>query len=293
MRTIHFIVNRLSGNAFAIKDQIYRHFKGSEYTVVLKYSSYRKHTVELTRNSIKEGAEVIVACGGDGTVNEVAQCLVNTQIPLGIIPIGSGNGLARHLGIPTKPALAFRILADLKSKKIDVGEANEKYFFCNISVAFSAQLIHCYDALHQRGFLGYTRAFLKAIASYTYHTFEVEIGEEVLHSTPFLLLLSNTDQLGYNKTLTPDASLFDGKLDMIRVERSSFLSLSVFLLFAFFRKFPAVANVNRIQLEEAALKFGGGPLKIQMDGEKLHCHTGRLHVRVLPKALNVICPQLS
>jgi diacylglycerol kinase family enzyme len=293
LRTIHFIINALTPDAAIIKKQVYRYFDPEDYHIVLKYSSYKKHTIELTLSSVSEGAEIIVACGGDGTVNEVAQCLVNSSVIMGILPIGSGNGLARHLGIPTKLSSAFKILSGMVSQKIDVGKANEHFFFCNIGVAFSAQLIHCYDQILQRGVMAYTRAFFKAVFSFKYTSFEIGEEETTIQSTPFLLLFSNTDQLGYNKTLTPDASLFDGKLDMVRVERSHPFILSFFLSCAFFGKFPPLAKVNRVQLEEIRLLHHQRPIKIQIDGEKLVSKTGTLQIKVLPRALEVICPALG
>ena len=216
---MHFIINTLSPNAEKVRVEIESFFKGERHPPIVKPSNYKGHTIELALASIDEGAEIIVACGGDGTVNEVAQCLVNTNVKMGVLPIGSGNGLARHLRIPTKLPEALQLLDRCECKSMDVGKVNERYFFCNVSVAFSAQVIHCYDQIPQRGFAAYTRAFLKAISTFKYASYELEEKNNRTKSTPFVLLLSNTDQLGYNKTLTPDASLFDGKLDMVRVEK--------------------------------------------------------------------------
>lgn len=293
LRTVHFIINTLTPNSGTIKSQVYKHLDPANYHLVFKYSSYRKHTVELTRASISEGAEIIVACGGDGTVNEVAQCLVNTHVILGILPIGSGNGLARHLGIPRKLSKAIHILSGMESRRIDVGKANNHYFFCNIGVAFSAQLILCYDQIPQRGFRGYTQAFLKAVSSFKYVSYDIGEGESTIRSTPFLLLFSNTNQLGYNKTLTPDASLFDGKLDMVLVERSHPFILAFFLFFAFFGKIPQLAKVKRVELERIRLLHQEEYIKIQIDGETLEVRTGTLEIKVLPEALEIICPHLD
>ena len=285
---MHFIVNELSPNANKVQAEIVSFFENQENRPVVKLSKYRGHTVALAIASISEGAQIIVACGGDGTVNEVAQCLVNSNVKMGVLPIGSGNGLARHLQIPTKLPAALKILARCESKSMDVGKANDRYFFCNVSVAFSAQVIHCYDQIPQRGFAAYTRAFLKAISSFKYASFELEEKDNKLRSTPFVLMFSNTDQLGYNKTLTPDASIFDGKLDMVRVEKSHPLSLSIFMFFAFFNKFPSFSKISREQLKELRLQ-SSNQLKIQLDGERLELDTHTLDIKVLPKALEVIC----
>lgn len=289
MNTIHFIINALSPNAEAVKKEIISFFDEKQTNPEIKLSKYKGHTIELALESISEKAEIIVACGGDGTVNEVARCLVNTPVRMGVLPIGSGNGLARHLKIPTKLPEALQLLNRCECKSMDVGQANDHYFFCNISVAFSAQVIHCYDQILQRGLSGYARAFLKAINSFKYSSFELEEKNGKTRSTPFVLLLSNIDQLGYNKTLTPHASLFDGKLDMVRVEKANPFSLSMFMLFAFFKKSPSLANVNRTQLNQLRLQGSGNTLKIQLDGEKLELETNTLDIKVLPRSLHVIC----
>ncbi len=286
---IHFIINSLSPNAYLAEKEIHHHFNNVDFEVSIKSSDYKGHSVALTMASISEGAEVIVACGGDGTVNEVASCLVNTPIILGLLPIGSGNGLARHLNISTRISTALETIKKFHTKKMDVGTANDRYFFCNVSVAFSAQVIHCYSQQKRRGFTAYTRAFLKAVTSFSYKDFELSENGNPVKSTPFLLLLSNTNQLGYDRTLTPNASLFDGKLDMIRVEKAHPLLLSSFMFFAFFRKFPPVAKVHRVQLDAIRLASTEKPLKIQLDGEQLELDTDTLDIGMLPHSLEIIC----
>lgn len=288
MRHLHFIINKLSPIANKVEKEVLAHFKAEDVVVIVKMSKYSGHAVELTMASISEGAHTIVACGGDGTVNEVAQCLVGTAVPLGILPIGSGNGLARNLCIPTNLSSALEVLKTFENKKIDVGTVNDRYFFCNISVAFSAQVIHCYDNIHQRGLIAYSRAFFKAVSSFNYKSFELQEDRHIVKSTPFILLISNTDQLGYNRTLTPDASLLDGKLDMIRIERSNVFLLAFFLLFALFSKFPPFLKVHRKQLDDITLLCPDELLKIQIDGEKLEWKVTALKIGLLPKSLNVI-----
>lgn len=289
MKNIHFIVNKLSPQAKVIKEKVLKELDPIHFSITFKLSEYKGHTIELTKASVLEKADVVVACGGDGTINEVAQCLVHTETTLAILPVGSGNGLARHLQIPTEISKAIKRLIRFQQKKIDVGQANERYFFCNISFAFSAQVIHCYDDLTQRGFRAYSRALLKAILAFRYRSFGIRIPNETIRSTPFVLMISNTDQMGYNRTLTPDASLFDGKLDVIRVERYNPLLLGFFMLFAFFRKFPPFTKVHRRQLEEITLSCENAPVNIQIDGEKLISEDQSTHIIVLPKALKVIC----
>jgi diacylglycerol kinase (ATP) len=288
LKKMHFIINTLSPYAIKVQAEIASFFTNSVNHPVVKLSKYRGHAVELAITSISEGAQIIVACGGDGTVNEVAQCLINTNVKMGVLPIGSGNGLARHLRIPTKLSAALKLLNRCECKSIDVGKANDYFFFCNVSVAFSVQVIHCYDQIPQRGFTAYTRAFFKAISSFKYTSYELEESNIRVKSTPFVLMFSNTDQLGYNKTLTPNASLFDGKLDMVRVEKSTPLALSAFMFFAFFKRYPSFTKISRGQLRQLRLQSANN-IKIQLDGEIVKLDSNTLDIKVLPKALDIIC----
>jgi len=289
VRNIHFIINSLSPNALLAEKEIHRHFHSGTFKVSIKTSDFKGHSVILAMDSISEGAEVIVACGGDGTVNEVASCLVNSSVILGLLPIGSGNGLARHLALSTYISTALETIKKFHTKKIDVGSANDRYFFCNVSVAFSAAVIHCYSQQRRRGLAAYTCSFAKAVFSFSYKSFELTQYNASFNCVPFILLFSNTNQLGYNRTLTPDASLFDGKLDMIRVEKAHPLVLSTFMFFAFFRKFPPVAKVHRMQLDAVRLSCAEKPLKIQLDGEELELDTNTLDIGILPGSLEIIC----
>ena len=289
MRNIHFIINKLSPKANIIEQTVLKEVDCSLFSITFKLSEYKGHAIELTKASVKEGVDAVVACGGDGTINEVAQCLVHTETALAIIPVGSGNGLARHLRIPTEISKALATLQKFESKKIDVGQADEHLFFCNISFAFSAQVIHCYDDLPKRGFKAYSQALFNAISIFTYKFFQVQEQNSTTKVTPFVLMVSNTDQLGYNKTLTPDASLFDGKLDLIYVERYKPIFLGFFMFFALFRKFPPFVKVNRKQLKEVTLTCEKAPVNIQIDGEKLILKKPSAKIILIPKAITVIC----
>ena len=112
MKTIHFIVNPIAGKGKAIISEQYlsKYFRKREFSIAVKYTEYKGHAKLLTEQSIVQKVDIIVACGGDGTINEIASCLVLTNIALGIIPIGSGNGLARNLKISTNIEKAIGII---------------------------------------------------------------------------------------------------------------------------------------------------------------------------------------
>ena len=170
MTIIHFIVYSISSRkSILLEKEIKNIFSNKiKYQFFIKYSKYKGHAIELTKQSIKEGVDILVACGGDGTINEVARNIISTSKILGIIPIGSGNGLAGHLKIPKNISKALKILKIQNIKKIDVGKVNDDYFFSNMGVAFGAFFINSYHSYNQRGIIGYFRAFIASLFNFKY-----------------------------------------------------------------------------------------------------------------------------
>ena len=133
MKKIYFIIKPLSpGKSKRLESIIKRTFKGESVTLFFCKSLYKSHAIELSKKAVEQKAAVIVACGGDGTINEVAQAMIHSKIPLGIIPMGSGNGLARHLKIPLNYSKAIQNILIKKTTPFDVGKVNDNYFFCYI-----------------------------------------------------------------------------------------------------------------------------------------------------------------
>ena len=147
MIDIYFIVNPIAGqgrNSFS-ESFPQDYFEADEYNITIKSSIYKGHALVLCKEYIIQKATIIVACGGDGTVNEVASTLVDTFIPLGFIPIGSGNGLASILNIPRNIHKALLLIKKNNKIRIDVGQINQRYFFSNTSFSFSASVIKNYE----------------------------------------------------------------------------------------------------------------------------------------------------
>ena len=143
--SIHFIINAISGkgNNRLNKNLIDTVFNPVKYHIVLKKSKFSSDIVNHTTESLKEGPSIIVACGGDGTINEIGSLLVGTPTKLGIIPFGSGNGLARSLNIPNQVFYALKAIKSGYTKKIDVGLINQYSFFCNAKGSGRANIIIC------------------------------------------------------------------------------------------------------------------------------------------------------
>jgi YegS/Rv2252/BmrU family lipid kinase len=292
VRHIHFILNPIAGSGNNSLDLtlLNKHFNTKDFTIVVKPTSYKKHAVKLTQDSITENADVIVACGGDGTINEVASCLVNSTIILGIIPIGSGNGLASNLNIPKNLNKALALIKKQPIKKIDVGQLNNHYFFSNTGIGFDAQVIKHYEAANKRTLSSYVKATLKSLRK-SKKLIEVEttLNGDIVKQKPFLIFISNSNQMGYNVSLTPKASLDDGKLDVLIVPKLSVFKIALFTLLMLIKKHHILKEVEIHQTKSIKIiqkkRFF---FQTQIDGEFLMIKNSTIEISVLNKALNVI-----
>ncbi|MGC1205225.1 MAG: diacylglycerol kinase family protein, partial [Flavobacteriaceae bacterium] len=235
-------------------------------------------------------ADIIIACGGDGTINEVASTLVDTNIPLGIIPVGSGNGLASNLGIPKNIRKALHIIKNRKISKIDVGCVNYKYFFSNTGFGFDANVIENYEASQRRTLFCYIKASLKSFREY-HKRKEIAINingdSEVVN--PFLIFISNSNELGYNFSLTPKASLQDGLLDVVIVPKIGKLKMLFFGFCMLIKKPQLLKDVKCFQTKEITLSRKRGDFfESQIDGELAKISEQSLTISLKEKALSVI-----
>lgn len=291
---IHFIINPVAGSgknrlseAF-LKD----YFETESYHVVVKESAYAKNAIQLAEQSVTEKADIIVACGGDGTISEVASSLVNTEVLLGIVPMGSGNGLASNLNIPRNIPKALAILRNKSFTEIDAGMINDYLFFSNAGIGFDAHVISDFEKKPTRKLWGYIRSVFKSLQNYTYeNAVEVSYLDTIKTVRPFLLFVSNSNEMGYKMSLTPKASLQDGLLDVLIVPKLSFVKMIAFTFLFLLKKHHWLKEVEEIRTASIVLKNEEGiKFMIQKDGERLKCKTNTIEIKLLHKALKVITP---
>lgn len=292
MKKIHFIVNPIAGKGSSKIDEAFlsNYFEKDLYTIRVKKSQFKKHSIALTRESIEEGAEIIIACGGDGTINEVASCLIGTAVTLGIIPLGSGNGLASNLKIPRNIKAAISIIKKMHADKIDVGRVNSSYFFSNVGFGFDAAVIRNYEAYGNHKLWCYLKAFMKSLANYTKNEkFEVRINEEEVIANPFLIFISNSNEMGYKMSLTPKASLQDGLLDVVivpKIGKAKILLLGVLILF---KRIELLKEVKCFKTREMILmKKQGTIFDSQIDGESEKIIEPKVNIKIQHNALRIL-----
>lgn len=291
MTYLHFIVNPISGNGkHNLSAVVLRNFfPRSAFRVEVDYTQRKGHAVDLTREAMRQAPDCIVACGGDGTINEVAAQLVGSGIKLGIVPVGSGNGLASHLEIPKAIDAALSVIQAGEVTAIDVGSVNGKPFFSNMGIGLDAAIIKRYEKTGKRTLWGYVQATMGVSMSFRPRTTVLSFDDGSLRLDALMVFVSNSNEMGYGMSLTPRASLQDGKLDVAVVPMlSSFakLMLGYRVLTRRIDQFNSIEHLSatQIRLEQPDSIF----LDAQLDGESHNFKTNVLEISVQPAALSVV-----
>lgn len=219
-KKILFIVNPISGtnNKKNIVQQIDKYLDKEKFDHSVVYTEYAGHATELALEAAESGVDIIVAVGGDGTINEVARSVVQTSAALGIIPCGSGNGLARHLQIPLNVKRNIDIINACNISNLDYGKINDKPFFCTCGVGFDAFVSKKFAEGGKRGFLSYVESTLREGVRYKSEKYTIEFEDHSEKLEAFLIACANASQYGNNAYIAPLASMEDGLMDIIIME---------------------------------------------------------------------------
>jgi YegS/Rv2252/BmrU family lipid kinase len=288
-QSIKFIINPVAGfrrDKSYITDLIRsrcRHVKFS-----LEQTTGRGDATRMAQDAAAEGYGVVVAVGGDGTVNEVASGLVGTETALGIVPHGSGNGLARSMGIPLQAVKALEVIWNGKEYHIDAGRAAHRYFFVVTGVGFDASVGHKFNSAVWRGPVPYFYIAAREFANYQPEPLRLCFEDKVLEMTPFLVTIANTQQYGNGAIIAPHARPDDGILDICVVRPMNFVEFMLHVPKLFTGKADTVPLITYYRANAAAIEKSG-PVLFHVDGEA-EISPGPVHVSVLPKALKIIVP---
>jgi len=177
------------------------------------------HATDLAKDAVVRGVDIVVASGGDGTVNEIASALVNTDIPLGILPAGSGNGLARSLGISMNYALALRTIIRGKTKMMDVVNVNDNMYTSIAGIGFDAFVAQKFAESSIRGMISYMQIILNEFSNYKPCTYSLIIDGVHIEKQALMIIFANGNQFGFNTRIAPDAKVDDGLIDICVVRK--------------------------------------------------------------------------
>lgn len=286
-----FIVNPRSGTdrVKAIQNAITAGLDYRLFSHELQYTQYARHGAELAREAAGKGAYGVVAVGGDGSVNDVVAGLLGTEAVLGIIPKGSGNGMARTMGIPVnnEPG-AIAVLNKDQAVAVDAAYANGRPFISNAGAGFDALIAREFAASARRGLLIYSWLVTKHLWQFREHLIDISIDGEKIQEHAFMVNVANGQQFGYNFKIAEDASYTDGLLDVIVIRRFPKMMGSTLVWRALRGKLSGSPYVKRYTGREISIVHPGLQL-MQIDGDAHPCE-GRMDIRVAPGALRVLVP---
>ena len=291
-KKILFIINPISGvyRKEGVPEKIRQYIDYIKYDYTIRNTEYAGHATEIAKQAVAEGYQVVVAVGGDGSINEVAQALVGTPVALGIIPYGSGNGMAGHLKIPIRNAQgAIEVLNTGKTIPIDVMTSNFRPFFSVAGFGFDAHAARRFRSQEIRGFFSY---FLAGIREIFYHfkpvAAKVKIDDIVIEDEIYLFTMFNASEYGYKFGIFPNTSMRDGIMDVIVLRKFSLTRL-LFIVFALMIKRPDLIKEAELFRAKKVTIFGKQKMVYQIDGDHFIYHED-LHFEVSPMALNIIVP---
>lgn len=293
IRKIFLVINKFAGHRKKYStgvNQVVSILQENGCKVEYSYTNHPGHAADLAAKAVADGFDIVVAVGGDGTVNEVAQGLIGTATPLGIIPMGSGNGLARDLGISINISKSARILIKGKIQQIDVCRINKQRFLCTSGIGFDAQVADKMAKASSRGFLRYIQLTIKESIAFIPFRIKMKVNELFIEKEVFLVTFANARQFGNNAYIAPFASISDGLIDVVVVKPFNKIWLPVFGIGLFLGFIPKLPFVDCYKTKFAELQsaetpffhFDGEPdnliipAKISVDLEKLFVVVGRV-----------------
>ncbi|MGB3590286.1 MAG: diacylglycerol kinase family protein [Nonlabens sp.] len=279
MISVRFLINPSSGKGD--RKRAIKHLLSSksllELQVEVLYSQNAAHLKKLASAAVLDAIDVVVAAGGDGTVNIVASQLVNSEVALAILPWGSGNGLASHIGFTDSVTRMTSILKQPKFSFIDVGDVNHHYFFQNFALGLPATVIHRYNSTAGQGLKKYLCCTAATILKRLDSTIQSTDNTRPYQS----LLVANSKFLGYGISLTPRASLQDGQLRVV----GAYSKVNLF-----FRSMATLIFRKDYSRSLSELKIDSSPsVKAQIDGE-IAAVSPPYEIRTHHKALKIVLP---
>jgi len=291
MKQVLVLINPKSGTGgpYRFISAIEKVWDTPENDISFQFSQSAKDGVGKAQRAIERGTDTILVVGGDGMVNSIGCALIGTDVRLGVVPAGSGNGFARHFNIPLHPAAAAKALLDGHTQRIDVGKANDRYFFVTCSMAWDGALVKSFEKYPFRGIVPYVLAGAQQLLEYKAQPFLVDIdGEPLEFKHPLIFTVANLSQFGSDVLVAPDAKADSGDLELVAIEKNDMpavLGQIHRLIEKTFHHHPLVTNRHfktmTVQRKSAS--------PIQIDGELMKAETD-VHIEVLPSALNVIVP---
>ncbi|MFT2011340.1 diacylglycerol kinase family protein [Pontibacter sp. 13R65] len=287
---IRFIVNPKSGprSNENVVNRIEEYLDHQKYSHDVVFTEYAGHAPDLARQAAEEGCAIVVAVGGDGTMNEVARGLLYTNTALALLPKGSGNGLARHLLIPMGLKGALKVINEGHITRIDSGSINGHPFFTAGGIGFDAYISSVFAGNKKRGLKTYVELVLKEVLHYNHLPVSISINGKTIDTDCYVLAIANAAQYGNNAYIAPFADIKDGLFDICLVRKLDVIK-ALNLSYSMLTKQKASADTAEYFTTDQMEVQTAHKIMYHADGEYLG-EASAFSVKMLPQSLNVVTP---
>ena len=289
-KKIIFIINPISGhhNKNNFPNLVDKYIDKDQYEYDIVFTEYAGHATELTMKAIDDGFEYIAAVGGDGTVNEIAKCLIGKEQVLIIIPLGSGNGLARHLKLPLKPKhLITNIINNGSVQKIDTATMNDIPFISVAGIGFDALIAEYFAKDKNRGFLTYAKLVTEEYPRFKPKKYTLIIDDEkTIECEPFFVTFANSNQFGYNAKISPNASVQDGVLDVCIFKKPNILEIPILATYFLTKKIDKSHFIDIYKAKKIKIIRESDDVA-NIDGEPIYMSKNTI-VKINPLSINIL-----
>ncbi|MBK6965382.1 MAG: diacylglycerol kinase family lipid kinase [Bacteroidales bacterium] len=291
-KRVLFIVNPVSGvnqsRKSTLADVVAERFDPELFECEIRLSESAIHVQELSKEAAAAGVDIIVAVGGDGTLNQVVKGMIGSQATLALVPAGSGNGLARHLGVPIDVEQSIKLIVEGKTQLIDTVNLNDNLFVSIAGVGFDALVAKRFSQVTRRGFFSYFKIVTNEYTYYRPRKYRMEIdGKKVIRQALFVSF-ANTNQFGYNTIISPEAKIDDGLVDVCIVKKVPLFYAPKVVGLLLVRRIDSSGFVEIIRARNIKLTRNKNRV-VNIDGEPVKL-TKDLEISVNPLSLKIIVP---
>lgn len=288
-KKVLFIVNKYAGTGFQPKVEglMVDACEANDIECTIEFTQSRGHATDLAREAVTKDFQSVIAVGGDGTVNEVAQGLVNTKMPMGIISRGSGNGLARHLGIPLKIKEGLKGLFDSRVLAMDTFTVNGKLSLNVSGIGFDGHIANLFGGKTKRGLAGYVKLIVQEYIQFKEFDFQLSNADQTINRQAFIIAIANSSQYGNNARIAPTASVCDGMLHVTMLKKvPAYRADFIYKMFT--------GNIQKSKFCEtiegsSLLLKTSRPVACHIDGEPCG-ENDSFEIKVWPSTLQVLVP---
>ncbi len=284
---IWFIVNPISGGRkkASLPALIAAHLDHNRFDYEIIETEFKGHAITIAEKAVTQGIDIVCAVGGDGSVHEVGTTLIGSQTQLAIIPLGSGNGLARHMKIPLKIKEAIECINSGNRIEMDTLKVNNKPILGFGGYGFDALIAKKFEGSRKRGFISYIKLVLKEVFKYNPINVSIDANGQVRKLPVFLCTIANTSEFGNGFIVSPKSDATDGKFEVVILKPFSFWNIPA-MLFRYFSgrtDYSGLTEVIKTDHATLVLPHSYG----QIDGEPISSGK-KVQVDVVPRSLRII-----